>query len=240
MLSELPDADIDYVDVYVYVGMDGAPQCKDARARALQEVRSLALRDDGDRLTWERGCVERSLRGDRRAFGEIYAAFAPALYAEVLLPRLGNAPAAEEALAETFSAALEKLAAWRPQGGSLFGWLARIAVNKAVDLHRARARAGKALAGFEALVAPLRERAPDEAERRLDLPRLAAAVDAALSDLTPRYRRALELRILQELSRPECARLLEVTVGNFDVLLLRALRSFRAAWVARHGEEEEP
>src|SRR5262249_49956428 len=148
----------------------------------------------------------------------LYEALAPALYAEVLLPRLGNAPAAEEALAETFRAALEKLGSWQPQGGSLFAWLARIAVNKALDLHRERARAGKALASFEALVGPLRDPAPHEAERRLDLQRLAVAIDRVLGEINPRYRRALELRLLQDLPRPECARLLEVTVATFDVL----------------------
>src|SRR2546421_672441 len=82
----------------------------------------------------------------------------------------------------------------RSQGGSFFGWLARTAVNKAPALHRQRARTGKALASFESLVAPLREGAPAaEAERRLDQRRLRAAVEDALSQLSPRYRRAIEL-----------------------------------------------
>ena len=34
---------------------------------------------------------------------------------------------------------------------------------------------------------------------------------------------------------------METTLGNFDVLVLRALRAFRAEWVLRHGERwEEP
>ena len=191
-----------------------------------------------DTLAWELRCVEEIRRGNRRAFGELYAAFARPIYAEVLLPRLGNAVAAEEALAETFRSALEKLGDYRPQGASIFGWLARIAANKAMDLHRERARTGKALASFESLVSPLREGGP-EPERRLDQRRLRAAVDEVLGDVSPRYRRAIELRILEELPRPECAREMEITIGNFDVLLLRALRSFRAAWIARHGEKQE-
>ncbi|HKB75229.1 MAG TPA: sigma-70 family RNA polymerase sigma factor [Myxococcales bacterium] len=197
-----------------------------------------------DRLGWELRCLEEVRRGNRSAFGELYAAFAPPLYAQVLLPRLGSAAAAEEALAETFRAALEHLAGYRPQGGSLFGWLARIAVNKATDLHRERARTGKALASFESLIAPLREGAPGgaaEAERQLDQRRLRAAVDEALAQISPRYRRAIDLRMLEDLPRSECARRMEITVGNFDVLLLRALRAFRGAWVDRHGERwEEP
>ena len=186
--------------------------------------------------------MERIQRGNRGAFDEIYAAFAPALYAQVLLPRLGSAFAAEDALAETFRAALEKLGDFRPQGGSLFGWLARIAVNKATDLHRERTRTGKALASFESLVAPLRECDPAaglEADRRLDQHRLRAT--EVLGRLSARYRRAIELRMLEDLSRAECARRMETTIGNFDVLLLRALRAFRGEWIAQHGENwEEP
>ncbi len=52
-------------------------------------------------------------------------------------------------------------------------------------------------------------------------------IDATLAVLTERYRIAIELRLVQELSREECAKRLGVTVGTFDVLLFRAVRSFR-------------
>ena len=193
-----------------------------------------------EKLAWELRCLERIRRGNRAAFGELYAAFAPPLYADVLLPRLGSAAAAEEALAETFRAALEKLGDYRPQGASIFGWLARIAMNKATDHYRHRARTGRALASFESLIAPLRETAAPEAERRIDGRRLRAAVDRVLRRLPPRHRRAIELRMLEDLPRAECAARMETSIGTFDVLLLRALRAFREAWVEEHGMREEP
>ena len=61
--------------------------------------------------------------------------------------------------------------------------------------------------------------------------KLRAAVAAALGRINPRYRRALELRFFEEHERTACAAALEIKVGTFDVLLLRALRAFRAAWV---------
>lgn len=193
-----------------------------------------------DRLTWERRCLEQVRRGDRRGFAEIHAAFARLLHAQILLPRLGNPAAAEDALAETFRAALEKIADYRAEGGSLFGWLARIAMNKAADFHRERARTGKALASFDALVTPLWEaEGSAAAERRIDQQRLRAAIDEVLSRLSERHRRAIELRVLEDLPRAECADRLEITIGNFDVLLLRALRAFRAGWIERHGENRE-
>jgi RNA polymerase sigma-70 factor (ECF subfamily) len=52
-------------------------------------------------------------------------------------------------------------------------------------------------------------------------------IDAAMGKIADRYRAAIELRLIQELSREECAKQLGVTVGTFDVLLFRAVRAFR-------------
>jgi RNA polymerase sigma-70 factor, ECF subfamily len=188
---------------------------------------------------WESRCLDEVRRGNRRAFSELYEAYAGRLYSHVLLPRLGNASAAEEALAETFRAALEHLGGYERQPGGIFRWLTTIAMNKATDIHRERARTGKALASFESLVAPLRESPEAFVEGRLDQERLRLAVAEVLAQIPPRYRRAIELRVLEDLPRIECARRMEITIGNFDVLLLRALRAFREAWVARHGEKGE-
>ncbi len=57
------------------------------------------------------------------------------------------------------------------------------------------------------------------------------AVATALARINPRYRRALELRFFEDQDRDRCAAALEVKIGTFDVLLLRALRAFRAAWL---------
>ena len=54
-----------------------------------------------------------------------------------------------------------------------------------------------------------------------------ARIDEVLVTLPERYRTAIELRLIQELPREECARRLDVTVGTFDVVLHRAVRSFR-------------
>ena len=48
-----------------------------------------------------------------------------------------------------------------------------------------------------------------------------------MGQLQDRYRLAIELRLVQELSREDCAQRLGVTIGTFDVLLFRAVRAFR-------------
>jgi RNA polymerase sigma-70 factor (ECF subfamily) len=193
-----------------------------------------------ERLRWEAERVSRALEGDRAAFAELYRAYAPALLSRVLLPKLGNREAAEDALGETFRTAFERLDGFEARGVSLFFWLSRIATNKALDMHRARATTGRALASFESLVKPLGEAPPDPGELfelRGDALRVREAVRSVLERLNARYRRAVELRFVEELSREECAAALDVKLGTFDVLLLRALRAFRKEWAIVVGEE---
>jgi RNA polymerase sigma-70 factor (ECF subfamily) len=193
---------------------------------------------DPDWLAEERALVARARAGDRAAVGRLYDTFAGPLYARVLLPRLGEPEAARDALAETFRVALERLAEWRDEGVSLWFWLTRVAANKAMDLHRERARAGRALHSLARLLAPLAtagQPAPDDLDAA-ELARLRARVQEVLARLAPRYRTALALRFLEERSRAECAAALMVKLPTFDVVLLRALRAFRREWDAPEEE----
>src|SRR5690606_8483200 len=157
------------------------------------------------------------------------------------MPRLGNAQAAEDALSETFRTALERLDSFDDQGVSIYFWLTRIAVNKATDMHRVRARTRRALTSFEELLAPLRPSAPRPERQLEDKEReamLREHVSTVLDRINPRYRSAIALRFLDEKSREECAAILDVKLGTFDVLLLRALRAFRREWEALVGAPE--
>jgi len=185
--------------------------------------------------------VERAQRGDRAAFAELYDAYADALYAGVLLPRTGSPSAAEDALAETFRTALETIAEFAPGEASIWFWLARIAANKANDVHRRAAREGRFLIGFENLVRAFAEgRGPErEAQRNEARARARELVPPVLARLNERYRRAIELRFLQERDRESCAVLMDVQVRTFDVVLLRALRAFRREWDAVVGAPPE-
>ncbi|NOY93917.1 MAG: sigma-70 family RNA polymerase sigma factor [Deltaproteobacteria bacterium] len=204
-------------------------------------VRKVAMTPESrERLDWEGRIIARVLAGEVRAFGELYAAYAPSLFSRVLMPRLGNRAAAEDALSETFRVALERLGQYRPDGKSVYRWLSRIAANKAMDMHRVKARTSRALVNFEGLLGPLREdQGPTtELEESQERARLTAQVGEALGALNPRYRRAIELRFFEARERADCAQQLEVKLGTFDVLLLRALRSFRKAWEQARATEE--
>lgn len=183
-------------------------------------------------LAWERRCLSRMQGGDRAAFSELYRVLAPKLYREVLMPKLGQKDAAEDALAETFASLLAHHHELEVREQSLMAWLSRVASNKAIDVLRKRQRTARSLATFESLVGPLAQgMALDPALEEAELRLIAAReVGRVLEALNPRYRRALELRFFEEQGREQCAALLEIKVGTFDVLLLRALRAFRSEW----------
>jgi RNA polymerase sigma factor (sigma-70 family) len=200
--------------------------------------------DSAERLGWERGLLSRLRAGEVAAFEQLYDAYAKLLYARVLYPALGNRDAAEDALAETFRVAFERISQFELGQVSIYFWLARIAKNKALDMYRARSITGRVLANFEALLTPLRSECSEsdspefQLSEQVERARVQQVVERALSRLNERYRQAILLRFFEDRSREECAALLEVKVGTFDVLLLRALRSFKKQWevVTAQGE----
>ena len=68
---------------------------------------------------------------------------------------------------------------------------------------------------------------------RETLLRALKTMGAAMDVLNDRYRQAVTLRLLEERPREECASTMGVTVGNFDVILHRALAALRKAYGVR-------
>jgi RNA polymerase sigma-70 factor (ECF subfamily) len=200
-------------------------------------------RNSEERLAFERKLLSRFKRGDSRAFAELYQAYSGPLYRQILFPCLGNATAAEDALAETFRTAYKKLADFELGEVSVYFWLARIAKNKALDMHRAQKVTGRVLVNFQNLLTPLFENGerPDELlQGAVEEHVLKERIGEVLARLNDRYRQAIELRFLRECSRQDCAVALDVKVATFDVLLLRALRSFRKHWEEVAPTSERP
>ena len=190
-----------------------------------------------ERLEEERRLVERAQAGDRNALRPLFERYAHALYSGVILPRLGDPATAEDVLKDTFVTAIEKIEQFSWQGRSVYVWLRQIAVNKVIDVHRRSSRTGRFL---QALTEELPHETPpeDAADATLiaeeERQRSRGRIGSALEAILPRYREAIQLRLVEELSREECARRLGVTVGHFDVLLFRAIRAFRREF----GERE--
>jgi len=187
--------------------------------------------DDSAELDAERALVERAQTGDREALGALLRKHGPRLYRSVLLPRLGSAAQAEEALSRTYVKVLERFAQFTWQAVGVYPWLRVVALRVALDLLRARKR--------ELLFEPEDvERELDRAEReareadvleRHDLDCAKERVRLLLGRIHPRYADAIRLRVLEERSRDEAALHLGVSVATFDVVLHRAMAALKKA-----------
>lgn len=186
----------------------------------------------------ERLLVEEAKGGNPDAMRPIFEQYADPLYSTVILPRVGNVSSAEDVLKDTFVTAIEKIDKFRWTGRSIYFWLRQIAINKVYDVHRKSQRSRRLADAVarEATATTVPQRGADAQliaaqERESNRQR----IDETLTKLSERYRAAIEFRLIQELSREECAERLDITVGNFDVLFHRAVRSFRKHF----GERDE-
>jgi RNA polymerase sigma-70 factor (ECF subfamily) len=185
-------------------------------------------------LDRERELLGRAQRGDRAALGELLTRYGPVLYRSVLLPRLGDPVAAEQALADTYARVVERIGqlVWQPCG--VYPWLRVVALRIALDLLRRRRRellfeASDLERELETAQADLdaSSSSSEEALRERDLEESRRKIDAALGRINPRYAEAIRLRVLEERTREEVASLLGVSVSTFDVVLHRAMTALR-------------
>ena len=196
-----------------------------------------------EKLEEERRLVAEAQAGNLDAMRPILERYARPLYGTVILPRLGDAASAEEVLRDTLATAVEKIRRFTWQGKSIYPWLRQIAINKVYDVHRQSKRSRKLADAMVHEVAVETDPASHaDAQLIADQERRAhrERIDETLQHLQDRYRTAIELRLIQELSREECAKRLGVTIGTFDVLLFRAVRAFRKQFGDRTADSEVP
>jgi len=163
-------------------------------------------------------------RGDKLAFARLVERHGARLTA-LAVRIVGSRAVAEEIVQETFTRAWVTAPNWRNKGelGRAFSaWLTRVATNLAID----QVRKPRSL--------PI-EDAPepaDPAQAAVDVliaGEKLARLKAALAGLPQRQRAAIALTYDQGLSNAEGAAALETSVGAFELLLVRARRTLRAA-----------
>ncbi len=170
--------------------------------------------------------VARMCRGDRAAFGAIYARHAPRLLA-LVRQIVGDRAEAEDVLHDTFLEAWRRANDYSPARGSVAAWLAVRARSRALDRRRTPARRDVALAssGIEGVVL-------GEAERHTAV-QLAeqARLRSALAAMAPEERQVLLLGYFAGLSSREIADEVCIPVGTVKSRVRSALVKLRA-WFA--------
>jgi len=153
--------------------------------------------------------VRSAARGDRRAFGELYARYARLVHG-ILLARVPP-DEAEDLMQDVFLAAMKRLPALRDDG-AFGGWLAAMARNRAIDYHRQRRP-------VEVDVEP---RAPARPLEALD-------VWKVIQRLPEAYRETLVLRLVEGMTGPEIAERTGLTPDSVRVNLCRGMKLLREA-----------
>lgn len=193
-------------------------------------------------LAWEAEMIAAVRAGDPKGIDGLYRAFAPRLYERVLLPRLRNAAAADDAVSEVFGLLRARIHQFESRGQSIYGWLCRIAANRAFDDFRKSGRQQRLLERSASLAASdegLTESPESMALQLREGALVRDEVHAVLERLHPRYAQVLRSRLLAGCPRAQCAAELGVSIGTFDVVLLRAVRAFREAWLQTRLPTEE-
>jgi RNA polymerase sigma-70 factor (ECF subfamily) len=181
--------------------------------------------DDADDpgLFDERAHVEQA-RTDADAFAEIYRRHVDRIH-RFVYRRCGNPELAEDITAATFERALARLDRFRWRSGGIAPWLFRIAGNELTDHYRrqGRRRGDRSRRAADRLHDSV---AFDDLSRVEDSDQLEL-LRSALSELNPRYERALVLRHLSGLEHGEAARAMGVTPSLMAVLVHRASAALR-------------
>ena len=172
---------------------------------------------------------EKARAGSRVALGQLLERHGPRLYRSILLPRLGSADAAQEALGITYSKVVERFSQFEWKDVGIYPWLRKVALRVAIDQLKAKGR--------EVLFAPsdlereleslpVEAQNPEQLEER-DLAVARQRVVELLDRIHPRYADAIRVRVLEGRDREESAEALGVTAATFDVVLHRALVALR-------------
>lgn len=165
--------------------------------------------------------------GDRPAFRRLMDRHSRPMLA--LAQRVtGSAHDADEIVQEAFLKVWTMAPRWRPDGEAKFStWLYRVVLNACLDRRRRVVFAPLEEAGDPADCAP---GGLDQAMSR----QCRAVIAAALEALPQRQRAALSLYYYGEVSAPQAARILDMSLPALEALLVRGKRALRKA-LLRHG-----
>jgi RNA polymerase sigma-70 factor (ECF subfamily) len=168
--------------------------------------------------------------GDRHAAHELTQRLAPRAFA-VAVRVLGRHDEAEDVTQDAMMRLWRMAPDWRPGEAQVSTWLYRVVMNLCLDRKR-RDRGGSV--GLDAIPEPedpaasVTDRMQDEARHD--------ALQAGLMQLPDRQRQAVVLRHIEELSNPEIAEIMDISVEAVESLTARGKRALARVMA---GQREE-
>ncbi len=155
--------------------------------------------------------VEAVRRGDRDAFGRLYALYSPLVHGIILarVPRIE----VDDLVQDVFLTAYRKIESLRDPE-AFGGWIGMIARNRAMDFHRSRQET-------EDLSEEIARSASTEEDAE------AARALEAIRSLPEAYRETLVLRLVEGMTGPEIAERTGLTPASVRVNLHRGMKLLR-------------
>ena len=163
--------------------------------------------------------VERAVRRDSAAFGEIYRLYRPGIV-RYIRHHVGSSHEAEDIAGRVFLKAWQAIDRYQDRGRPFSSWLYRLAHNQVVDHHRTRHPS-----------APLLElgvfATPDTAFETVRRKHAARDINAALQRLTADQRQVIRHKFSDGLDNSTIARLMNKKEGAVRALQMRGLSALR-------------
>ncbi len=187
--------------------------------------------------------ARRILRGDERAFRELFDEFFPRLYRFAHVRLGGNADDAREVVQITFCKAFERMSTYRGES-SLYAWFCQICRNSIIDLARSRQRDLKRVvvldddAAIAGLLDSISAPAANEPENELARGNLVHLIQSALDFLPKRYGDVLEWKYIDGLTVEEIGARLTIGTKAAESCLTRARIAMREAMLALGNEAD--
>jgi RNA polymerase sigma-70 factor (ECF subfamily) len=175
--------------------------------------------------------ARRAGSGEAEAFGVLYDRYVSAVYRYVFY-RVRSEAEAEDVTSDVFIRALRAIPKYEPRQAFL-AWLYRIARNAVID--RSRRRAARIQVTFEdALAHPMGDQTVDP-NAGLLAGSDAAAVRAAMQQLTPLQQEVLVLRYVEGYDTKTISKLVGKRDGTVRGIEFRALSALRALIPSRES-----
>lgn len=173
--------------------------------------------------------VEACKAGNRKAYNELYQAFAKAMY-NICVRMMGNAEEAKDMLQEGFTEAFRKLDSFRSE--STFGaWLKRIMVNRCINELEKRRIVWVNDEVPEAMAITDESDGPDEEQLRLSVERVKKAME-----MLPEGARVIfSLYLIEGYDHTEIAEILKISESTSKTQFMRARLMVKERLMAMPG-----
>src|SRR3989344_2363281 len=167
-------------------------------------------------LDGEKNIIQRAIRGESSAFGQLYDHYMPMIYRFVLL-KVGRREEAEDLTQQVFLSALQNISGYKHLGHPFSSWLYKIARNSIIDNARTKK---ETIPLYDLDMEPHIEPA---IEKTLDLNKEFNSAMKAIGQLNEEQQNVVIMKFIEGFSHKEIAEALDKNEGAIRTIQHRAI-----------------